>query len=208
METTSEDILKQIENVANGLPEDEDESVSSIVDEWPRKPKQADNTFDDHEDKPDGYVRQDDDDEALRERWRVEEPEKMKEEFLQTGVMPRYRSFDEWKESMGEPMPSQREMQTALAEDINDLYDRYGEATHGFFQRLRRGELQMPDELLTEDNAFEQFFISNITEDEARRMTPEQLQRVIDGANREPLRTRSLDIAVKGRKRPTGGGNR
>jgi hypothetical protein len=62
----------------------------------------------------------------------------------------------------------------------------------------------MPDELMSEPNALEQWFITSITEDEFRRMDSDaQLELFAkEGEERKPLRTRSLDIAEPRRKKP------
>lgn len=198
MEKSSADILKEIENVTKGLPED-DEGVESITSGWGH-PKRVEEPQENKEDDPFyTYLEQKTEREALVNKWKAEETQRIQEEYQQTGAIPPYRPFEQWVQEQDEPVP-RAEMQRAILEDIDDLKNRYGNATDGFLKRLRRGELQMPDELLGEPNALEQFFISNVTDDDAKKMTTEELERFITSANEKPLLTRSLDIAVPERK--------
>jgi len=91
-----------------------------------------------------------------------------------------------------------------MAEDIEDLVTRYPKSSANFLKKVRRGEIQMPDELMSEPNALEQWFITSITEDEFRRMDSDaQLELFAkEGEERKPLRTRSLDLAEPRRKKP------
>jgi hypothetical protein len=193
---TSDDILRQIENVTNGLP---GEGVESITSEWPRTKKVSEATYENTDDPLYAHLEQKTEREALVNKWKAEETQRIQEEYQQTGVIPPYRPFEQWVQEQAEPVP-RAEMQQALLEDIQDLQERYGTATAGFFRRLKRGEIELPEDLLGEDNALEQFFINSVTEEEARNMTTEELQRFITSANEKPLLTRSLDIAVPERK--------
>lgn len=190
---TSADILKEIENVTRGIPEGEEEAPQDFKQEADSPTVSDDPVY--------TYLKEKQDHEALVNKWKAEETQRIQEEYQQTGAIPPYRPFDQWVQEQDEPVP-RADLQQAILGDIQDLQDRYGNATDGFLKRLQRGQLQMPDELLTEDNALEQFFLNNVTLEQARNMSTEELERFIKAANQKPLKTRSLDMAVPQRVKP------
>jgi len=191
MAETSEDILKQINDLASGLSEGGEKQEKYSFPEV--LPDPAEQYLDD-----DGLREVDrlESEADLREQWKTEETARMQAEYGRTGVVPQYRTFDEWY-THKEIVQPQQNMQNAIAKDLEDFVDRYPRSSANFLKKVRRGEIEMPDELMTSPNALEEWFISSISEDEFRRMSPEaQLELFAkDGEERKPLRTRSLDIA-------------
>lgn len=194
---SSEDILKQIENVTNGLPE---EGVESITSEWPRTKKVEALTYESSEDEVADYY---EGKARLEDEWRSSEMERMQSEYARTGQVPRAMNFDEWQ-THREIVEPQQKMANALQTDIEDLVERYPKSSAGFLKKLRRGEIQLPEELEAEDNALEQWFINSISEDEFRRMPPDAQRELFnkEDEERKPLRTRSLDVVIPKRVRP------
>ena len=191
---TSEDILKEIQDTTSGLGEGGQEEQE--------KPVQPDSEQAYEEDT---YISED----QLMEQYKTQGTAWMQDQVNNTGQIPQpgdYPSFDQWKNNRDffSPQPNAQELRKSLAEDIEDLTDRYPKSSANFLKKLRRGELEMPDELMSEPNALEQWFITSITEDEFRRMDSDaQLELFAkEGEERKPLRTRSLDIAEPRRKKP------
>ncbi len=191
---TSEDILKEIQDTTSGLGEGGQEEQEQYV--------QPDVEQDYEEDT---YISED----QLMEQYRTQGTAWIQDQIDKTGRIPQpgeYPSFQQFKENRDffTPQPPAQELHKAMAEDIEDLVTRYPKSSANFLKKVRRGEIQMPDELMSEPNALEQWFITSITEDEFRRMDSDaQLELFAkEGEERKPLRTRSLDIAEPRRKKP------
>ncbi len=196
---SSDDVLAAINQVASEIDEGGQEPEQQL---YPVQP----NVEQDYEEElADAYER-----EALEKKQYQEEGTAwMQDQYSKTGRIPQlgeYPSFEDWQENKGffKPQPPVQELHKAMAEDIEDLVTRYPKSSANFLKKVRRGEIQMPDELMSEPNALEQWFINSISEDEFRRMPPEaQLELFTkEGEAREPLRTRSLDLAEPRRKKP------
>jgi hypothetical protein len=193
---TSEDILRQIENSTRGIPDHKGEEEASFEQEGDSSTIPDDPVY--------TYLEQKTEREALVERWKTEEPQRIQEEYERTGVIPPYKPFEQWVQEQAEPIPQQEVLQRAILEDIEDLQTRYPKSSANFLKKLRRGEIQLPEELEAEDNALEQMFINSISEDEFRRMHVDAQLELFkkEDEERRPLRTRSLDVAMPQRVRP------
>ena len=201
METSSQDVLKEIANVVDGLDEGE-ETVESITDEWSRTNNAVGPAYeppDPDEETADFYESR----ANLEQQWRASETERMKNEFARTGVVPQAMNFDEWQ-THREIVEPQQKIAVALQNDLEDLVQRYPKSSAGFLKKLRRGEIQMPEGLEAEDNALEAWFINSLSQDEFRRLDTDAQMELFakEGEERKPLRTRSLDIAQPKRVKP------
>ncbi|HOD79510.1 MAG TPA: hypothetical protein PKI10_14730, partial [Syntrophorhabdus sp.] len=100
----------------------------------------------------------------------------------------------------------QQNMQRALAQDLAELQERYPKAYPHFLRKMNLGRVVVPDDIMNEPNALEQLLIQTVVED-ARKMDAQTLAEVIGHAEtederRQPLRSRSADIAEPRRKKP------
>lgn len=145
-------------------------------------------------------------DHSAREQWRASETERMKNEFARTGIVPQAMNFEQWQ-THREIVKPQQDLQQALEEDIQDLYERYPRSTASFIKKVQRGQINLPEGYETVPNALEEIYIQSITPEEAKAMDAETLAEVIGHAEfederRKPLHTRSLDVAIPARKKP------
>lgn len=206
---TSDDILQQINEVAStlpqGEPEPEDDDRYTFED---AKEKVSRDYPEDYEPGPEYDPNNElvdflEGKATLERQWRASEAERMRQEFTRTGVVPRSMNFEEWQIHR-EIVQPQQDLQKALAEDLESLQARYPKSSQGFLKKIRRGEIVPPAGIELVDNALEHWFIDSISQDEFRRMDSEAQRELFstEDEERQPLRTRSLDIAEPRRVKP------
>jgi hypothetical protein len=209
---TSDDILQQINQVTSNLEESsgepEDDDVVSFRSPEPA-PSQGYNAPDDYDDPQRELADYLERDNSEREQWRAEETARIKAEYARTGNVPQYRNYEEWKEHKEyfAPEINPERMAQALQEDVQDLIERYPRSSASFLRKVQLGQIAFPDGYETIPNALEVLFLDSITPAESRAMDTDTLAELIGHAEfederRQPLRTRSLDVAVPQRVKP------
>jgi len=208
---SSDDILRQIQGAAGGLPEGvpepEEESYGWGEPERISAPTPSTHDYEPEEYDPNRELADEiEQDHLLREQWRASETERMTNEFSRTGTVPRAMNFEEWK-THREIVQPQQDLQNALMEDIENLSLRYPKTSGSFLRKLHRGEIKVPEGYETVPNLLEHLFLESITPQEARSMDTESLRELFDNNDypsdrRSPLHSKSADIAMPGRKKP------